>query len=130
MLMLSQENEPEYVGDEDPREAGWSEEVPQQTERWVSGVVILVDAGCVENDLRCSEYRCASLLQDEPRQKRPARNFNARRNFHRVRNRHGSRMKRNANKGKECIDTILRHVKKKIQHELKCRIHTQECCKA
>lgn len=38
--MLSQENESAYMGDEDPREADWSEEMPQETEPWVSGLVI------------------------------------------------------------------------------------------
>lgn len=38
--MLSQERESAYVGDEDPSEAGWSDEVPPQMEHWVSGAVV------------------------------------------------------------------------------------------
>ncbi|XP_026793616.3 filaggrin-2 [Pangasianodon hypophthalmus] len=70
ILPQSQKNESAYVGDEDPHEAGWSEEVPRQAEHW-----------------------------DDPHQKRPTQNFNARRNFNRVRNRPRPRTKRNANNG-------------------------------
>ncbi|KAG7317559.1 hypothetical protein KOW79_018594 [Hemibagrus wyckioides] len=71
ILPQSQETEAVYTGDEDPPEADWDEEVPEQPEHW----------------------------QDEPHPKRPAQNFNARRNFKRTRNRHGVRLKRTANNG-------------------------------
>lgn len=38
VLMFSQESKLAYVDDEDPRNAGWSQDVPQETELWVSGL--------------------------------------------------------------------------------------------
>lgn len=109
--MLSQEIEAAYPGDEDPLEADWDEEVPEQPEHWVSGLLIRLNAGC----FKWFEMFCASLClsvslqQDEPHPKRPAQNVNARRNFKRIRNRHGVRLKRTPNNGNELFYVVYTH---------------------
>lgn len=53
MLIFSQERESAYVGDLE--EASWVEDVPQQTENWVSGYDFPVDFRCVEKCSSCSK---------------------------------------------------------------------------
>lgn len=118
--MFSPERESAYVGDEDPCEAGWSEEVPQQMEHWVSGAVIycryILRGGkkIKQNHRMSTEFYRTPLPQEQPLQKQPAQNFNTRRNF--SRNRPGPRVRRKANNSKE---RHSRHFRKHPQPE-KC----------
>lgn len=127
MSPLSQEKESDYLGDEDLREAAWSQEAGQ-TEHWVSGWLIPVGSGCVVKDSLCPEDPpCASPLQGDPRPKRPAQSLAARRNFTRGRNRPGQRARRNANNSKESVHSILGSFRPRVRRRTRAHSVISMC---